>query len=233
MLTPLPTPQRQNLPLFLFLGFIICAATLLLFGMLAKNIIGTTSLVQLDQNVATTLHAWATEDATETFKFISLLGLQVLWVVVVVVALYYALTKHWAHLVIWLVAVAGAQVLNSVLKVIFNRPRPFFTDPLLTAANASFPSGHAMVSLVVYGILAFFILLQVRNPAVRTGVILFTIVLVLLIGASRIYLGVHYFSDVAAGYAAGVIWLTICINAMNVLVARRQWRAAKSPSNES
>ncbi len=200
MLTPLPTPQRQNLPLFLFLGFIICAATLLLFGMLAKNIIGTTSLVQLDQNVATTLHAWATEDATETFKFISLLGLQVLWVVVVVVALYYALTKHWAHLVIWLVAVAGAQVLNAV---------------------------------VVYGMLAFFILLQVRNPAVRTGVILFTIVLVLLIGASRIYLGVHYFSDVAAGYAAGVIWLTICINAMNVLVARRQWRAAKSPSNES
>src|ERR1041385_840353 len=157
------TAQRQNLALYLFLGFIICAAALLLFGLLAKNIMGSTALARLDQNVATTLHAWAKEDATDIFIFISLLGLQVLIGVVVVVALYYAITKHWAHLVIWLVAYAGAQGLNAVVKAVIDRPRPVFTDPLLTAANASFPSGHAMVSLVVYGMLAFFIMLQVKS----------------------------------------------------------------------
>src|SRR6476659_7934709 len=74
---------RQATTLQLFLGFIICAAALLLFSLLAKNIIGNSSLVQLDQNVATALHGWAAEDFTDFFKLISLLGLQVLWGIIV------------------------------------------------------------------------------------------------------------------------------------------------------
>jgi undecaprenyl-diphosphatase len=218
---------RQKTTLELFLGFIICAAALLLFSLLAKNIIGNSSLVQLDQNVATALHAWATPNSTLIFEIISLLGFQVLWGVVAVVALYYTLKRYWIHLIVWLAGYVGAELLNALLKMAFNRPRPFFTDPLLTAANASFPSGHAMVSLVVYGLLAFFILLQVKSAWARSAIILGTILLVLLIGISRLYLGVHYFSDVAAGYVGGVIWLTICINAMNVAEARKSHHTAK------
>jgi undecaprenyl-diphosphatase len=84
-----------------------------------------------------------------------------------------------------------------------------------------------MVSLVVYGMLAFYILLKVESPVVRIAVILATVLLVLMIGISRIYLGVHYFSDVVAGYVAGVIWLTICINAMNIEMDRRYRHAAR------
>jgi undecaprenyl-diphosphatase len=148
---------------------------------------------------------------------ISMLGLQILWVVVVVVAIYYLVKRHWAHLGIWLIGIAGAELLTQVIKMTFQRARPVFDHPLLTALNYSFPSGHALVSLVMYGLLGYFVLLNLHNAWSRNIAVIVTVLLVLLIGISRIYLGVHYLSDVVAGYAAGTIWLTLCIDAMNYI----------------
>jgi undecaprenyl-diphosphatase len=139
-----------------------------------------------------------------------------LWIVVGAVAIYLLAKHNYAHLTVWIMGYLGAEILNAALKTVFNRPRPVFTNPLLTAANASFPSGHAMSSLVVYGLLAFFILLRVRGPVVRSVLILLTVALIILIGISRIYLGVHYFSDVMGGYIIGSAWLIVCISALNI-----------------
>lgn len=84
----------------------------------------------------------------------------------------------------------------------------------------------------MYGMLAFFILLGLRSQLLKALVIVVTILLVLLIGISRLYLGVHYFSDVAAGYVMGVIWLTVCIDGMNILEHRKYLRNAKPPTTQ-
>ncbi len=213
-------PSTEYLIVHLAVGLLAIAVGLILFNTLAWNIVNNRPIVQLDQDVATALHAWATPAMASVFIVISMLGFQVLWAVVIVVAIYLARQRLWIHLITWIVAWVGGEALNQILKLIFHRPRPQFADPLLTAANYSFPSGHAMSSAIMYGLLAYFVLLGVKNPARRVAIIVGTIALVLLIGLSRIYLGVHYVSDVIAGYAAGGVWLTVCISGMEVVRAR-------------
>jgi undecaprenyl-diphosphatase len=120
-----------------------------------------------------------------------------------------------------LAALAGGEALNLLLKELFARPRPFFVDPLLPVTGYSFPSGHAMVALVAYGMLAYFAILALRSWQARAAVVLGTSLLVLLIGFSRMYLGVHYFSDVLAGFAAGGVWLSALITAMEIIRRRK------------
>jgi len=112
-------------------------------------------------------------------------------------------------------------VLNFLLKAVFARPRPTFSDPLATALYYSFPSGHAMMSLIAYGLLGYFLFNALPERWQRVVVSAGLIVLILLIGFSRIYLGVHYLSDVLAGFAVGGLWLSFCITAMNYLQGRQ------------
>jgi membrane-associated phospholipid phosphatase len=231
MSTPSDSPNIQTTPhqalhLQLFVGFLACAIGLLFFGLLAYSVINSTSMVQFDQNVAVSVRAWATPPLTRILYLVTLLGLQGLWIVVIVVAGYFLIKHRRAHLVTWLVAVLGAELLNAIMKAVVARPRPVLDDPLLTAANYSFPSGHAMISVVVYGLLAYFIMENLHSVLSRTAVMIAAILLILLIGLSRIYLGVHFFSDVAAGYAAGAAWLAICISAMSYFTRRVEGRTA-------
>ena len=111
----------------------------------------------------------------------------------------------------WAAALIGTALLNTTLKAVIQRLRPQLPEPWITETGWSFPSGHAMGSLVAYGFLAY--LLTQMSPAEfprRTAVMVLA-TLVLLIGFSRIYLGVHYLSDVIGGYAAATVWLTFCI----------------------
>ena len=107
-----------------------------------------------------------------------------------------------------LVTLAGAGLLNWLLKLSFGRVRPeaFFDYPL--PASASFPSGHALYAASVFGGLAVLLSARLKHRALRIGVWMGMGALVLLVGFSRVYLGVHYPSDVLAGYAVGVIWVT-------------------------
>jgi membrane-associated phospholipid phosphatase len=103
--------------------------------------------------------------------------------------------------------VAGSTLLNWLLKGFFQRPRPHFAHPLVIETSYSFPSGHAMESFVVYGMVAYLAVLWLRSWEVRVAAVCGAALVVVLIGFSRVYLGVRYFSDVVAGYAAGGVWL--------------------------
>ena len=111
-------------------------------------------------------------------------------------------------------------MLNEPPKELFARPRPYFEHPLVLETSYSFPSGHATMSLIFYGMLAYFCVLALRTWRARTAVIFGASLLVLLIGFSRIYLGVHYFSDVVAGFASGGIWLSALITGSETLRLR-------------
>ena len=110
-----------------------------------------------------------------------------------------------------LVCLGGGALLNVLLKHLFERSRPELFR-VVEATGFSFPSGHAMVSLCVYGLLAFLIARHSRRWRWRLAVSILAGALVAAIGVSRVYLGVHYPTDVVAGYAAGAVWLAFCIS---------------------
>ncbi|HEY0670555.1 MAG TPA: phosphatase PAP2 family protein [Sphingobacteriaceae bacterium] len=127
------------------------------------------------------------------------------------IAYFLFVKKHkWYSIKIPAVALSSVLVM-SLLKMLFNRPRPLI--PLLEPASGlSFPSGHAMSSVTFYGLIIYFIWRQKKliRP-IRIGIVAFLIFFILAIGISRVYLRVHYASDVIAGFCVGVIWLSIAI----------------------
>lgn len=118
--------------------------------------------------------------------------------------------KHrWYSIKIPVIAIGGV-LLMFILKQLFNRSRPLV--PLLEPVQGlSFPSGHALMSLSFYGLLIFLTWENVRNRVLKWILIILFLLLIILIGFSRIYLRLHYFSDVVAGFAAGIIWLSLSI----------------------
>jgi membrane-associated phospholipid phosphatase len=166
-----------------------------------------------DDSVANWLIQNGTDGADVAFRFISLFGDWVLVAVVAAAAFRLAMRKRMPQLAVLLVGVAGAVLLNLVLAYTFRRAHSTTATDFVTVAQAvSFPSGHSMVSLVIYGMLAYFATLSKRLSAPRKMVsVIGAVVLVVLIGAARIYLGIHSVSDVVLGVVAGALWLTACI----------------------
>jgi len=111
-------------------------------------------------------------------------------------------------------AAGGAIGLNLLLKKLFARDRPQLWERTVDVRFYSFPSGHAMISMVIYGLLGYF--LGTRFPKQRWWIYSLTVVLVAAIGLSRLYLGVHWPTDVIAGYTAGLVWLIACIFSLQV-----------------
>ncbi len=109
----------------------------------------------------------------------------------------------------------GTWLLNIGMKMVFQRQRPTI-EHLIQVGGYSFPSGHAMVSTAFYGFIGYLLWLNLRNLVKFSWVIpILTLILILCIGVSRVYLGVHFPSDVLAGFAVGAIWLIACIYALN------------------
>ena len=119
--------------------------------------------------------------------------------------------KRWREAAGLAICLAGGAVLNLLLKNLFERARPELFR-LVEATGYSFPSGHAMVSLCFYGMAAFLLARGLKRWQGRVLVISAAGLLIAAIGVSRVYLGVHYPTDIAAGYAAGSMWLAFCIS---------------------
>jgi len=101
----------------------------------------------------------------------------------------------------------------DALKTLFARPRPTVVPPLAWTDSTSFPSGHAMNSLLVFGMLAYHLWREFPRPPARLVFLAAAAFLVGAIGMSRLFLGVHYLTDVLGGYSAGTVWLAACIAA--------------------
>jgi undecaprenyl-diphosphatase len=109
----------------------------------------------------------------------------------------------------------GGGVVDTIVKVVVGRPRPEVDEPILEAFGNSFPSGHSMQAVVCYGALLFVFLPMLHGRA-RVAAIGATVALALLIGVSRLALGVHFVSDVLGGYILGVAWLTAAVAAFEI-----------------
>lgn len=143
---------------------------------------------------------------------VTALGARVVVYMVVLVASVFMWQSrhHYSAALLW-VSVIGSGLINSVLKLTFNRPRPdVFPWRTQHVGLASFPSGHAMTSIVVYGTLAFLVARLAPTRWLRRLVWIVAILVIVLVGLSRLYLGVHYPSDVLAGFLIGAAWAIIC-----------------------
>jgi undecaprenyl-diphosphatase len=122
----------------------------------------------------------------------------------------YKVLKHRSELVLFIAVILGANVLFVTLKQLFHRARPDL-HRLAVASNYSFPSGHATMAFALYGVLTFLLWRHISTRLGRTLLIILSGFMIAAIGISRIYLGVHYPSDIIAGYFMSAFWLTFAI----------------------
>ena len=212
----------EYLGLHLTVGLVVSIAALWLFGGITEDLIHHDPLTQFDITLSQWFHAHNTATGLRIFRTVSFLGSPLVMTSLgLLVAMILAVRRSWFLLAGWAAAFGGAGLLDTLLKHIIRRPRPVYAADILHDYSFSFPSGHAMGSLVGYGMLCYVIVIfWAQGWKLRILVVLSTCLLILAIGVSRLYLGVHYFSDVVGGYAAGVLWLATCIT--GVEIARRQ-----------
>lgn len=219
---------EEYLGLHLTVGLTISSGALWLFGALTEDVLHHTPLARFDVTVLEWFHSNSTEMGMRIFEAISLLGSPpVLSILGIALAVYFISRHSWIFLASWIAALTGAGILDWLLKRTIQRPRPAYAVAILHGHSFSFPSGHALASLVAYGMTAYFVIvLRLKEASPRIIVICLAAILIFAIGVSRLYLGVHYFTDVIAGYAAGAVWLSACVT--GAAISRRQPAAQSS-----
>ncbi|HEX2495434.1 MAG TPA: phosphatase PAP2 family protein [Gaiellaceae bacterium] len=211
-------------------GIVVLTLGAWIFGLTVEEL--SEGDTHLDTRFAAWLHEHATEGWTTFFENVTRLGnVPVLAAVTLVAAIVLARKRLTSELELLLLAAFGTQILTFGLKLGFERERPFFPDPLATESTYSFPSGHASVSLAVYGTIGYIAARHATTRGRQIGILVAAAGLILLIGFSRLYLGVHYLSDVIAGFSLGLAWVALCVVLLQLRL-RLRTRRERSFQNE-
>ncbi|MEX0717894.1 MAG: phosphatase PAP2 family protein [Planctomycetaceae bacterium] len=149
-------------------------------------------------------------------------GEAVLAILTVGGAVFLATVRRHALMLFWIAAVILGRALNIALKYLTAHARPGEAAVLIGIENDSFPSGHAMMSLVVYLLAAVLLVPHVPTRRGRIFLVVFALWLSIVVGFSRLHLGVHVLSDVVAGWLVGGAWVALCWTARDVILSRRQ-----------
>jgi membrane-associated phospholipid phosphatase len=228
--TQMPTVERwvRRTPALLILAAGLVALSLLgwLFGETAEAVLEQDGVAAIDDPVTRWLVQQRQPRLTAAMRAVTTLG-DAWFVVALVVAVTLVLWlrgRRWSETVVLPIASGGAALIVTLIKVAMERPRPMIGEIVATASGFSFPSGHSAQAVACYGALAW---LVAHLTATRRATLLawsIASVVAFLIGASRLYLGVHWLSDVIGGWALGAAWLTVTLSAV---VARQRWTAAR------
>lgn len=219
--------QLASLGVTLALGFAAGLLSLYLFAVLATEVARKQTDL-LDLGVLAWLRQFQSPTLDVLAQAVSFLGSEGMAVLLVVLLVAFALRGRWGAAVGLVLVAGGAQLLNDALKELFHRTRPASVLGMLPMQAFSFPSGHAMVSAAFYFFLAY-VSWRVLHGWARTACTGALLVLVLAIGLSRLYLGVHYLTDVLAGYLAGFLWTDAVILGGQALGHRRARRPPAAP----
>lgn len=146
---------------------------------------------------------------TILMKFITTLGSTIVIITgILSVAL---LIKNKKYFKIFMIANVIGVILNNILKLIIRRPRPTDTMLLTYESSYSFPSGHSMMSMIFYGLIIYYVIKFIKKKWLCNSLVILLSLIIFSVGLSRIYLGVHYATDVLAGFIVGLIYLFIFI----------------------
>ena len=214
------------------LALLLCAAWA--FGAIADDVVEGDTITVIDVQLAHWFHARATPGFTRVMLLVThcngIVGSSIMGALL---ALWFWRRRAHYWLILCLIAVPGGMLLNVALKHVFRRVRPSFDDPLLSLVTYSFPSGHTAAATVFYGLLACYLVRRTQAWRARALIVAGAVAMVTLVALSRMYLGVHYLSDVLAAAAEGAAWLAICVTAVSTLHRRRLARGATSWSERA
>ena len=214
-------------------GFALVLAAALLFAEIAEHLGPGGAMARADAALAESIHVHVNLTILRAFAFITHFGdVLTMSVLGVVVALLLWLRRQRGLALGWVLAVGGNALLNPLLKRVFERVRPVHEHGLVSELGWSFPSGHTSSATVAYGMLAY---LSIRMLPARWHLpaVLVAAALAFTVGCSRIFLQVHFASDVAAGFASGTAWLTVCIASVEFGRHYRHSRDHRDPAGAS
>lgn len=207
-------PVATAFGLRLALSLVISLAALWLFTEVADNVIDRDKLSQFDALVTAGLAPWRTPTGLDIARVVSRFGTSLVMSVIALVVVLTLHRRNWRAVAIgWTLVLGGGKLVEAVLKHTFQRTRPIGALQHLGDQSYSYPSGHAMGAMIGYGVLAYLVLLRVRRPMGRAAVTAAAALTIIAIGLSRLVLGVHFFTDVIGGYAAGAVWLALSLTA--------------------
>jgi undecaprenyl-diphosphatase len=227
-----PLHPYRALLLVLASGFLTAALTGAVFMSLAELMEdGNPVLERVDQAVWNAAREVRSPGATTFFLVFTLLGAGVgLGILVLLIAVVLVARGHprWATFLV--VTATGGGLLNHGLKLVFERNRPDMADALWRSHSYAFPSGHAMGSFVVFGALVYLVMRASASARVRSAAVALALTLTGTISLSRIYLGVHWFSDIVAGLSAGLVWLATTTAVYEVYRRMHLLRTTRAPA---
>ncbi|WP_303968483.1 phosphatase PAP2 family protein [Sporosarcina ureae] len=196
----------RELSLRLISVWLICILFTGFFAYIARSI-HLHTISSFDEPIIDIIQGTQTSGLTSVMKTFTTIGSTTAVALLALLTLAVLLwKKHKAQAVLFVAAIGGTGILNQVLKFIFKRERPDF-DRLIDIGGYSFPSGHTMMAFSLYTILAYIIWRNLRNVWARTGITILAIFMIVMIAVSRIYLGVHFPSDIVGGILASSVWL--------------------------
>ncbi len=217
------------LGLHLTIGMAAVLLAVFVFAHIAEDVVTNDRLVMFDDRVLQWLHAHATPARTAVFFFVTTwhntLGILLM---TGLLAMWMGMKKQWDWILRLLLSVPLGMVLNFLLKNIFQRERPGFDQPIITLVSYSFPSGHTAAATLFYGVLAAWLLTRLRR-AWWAPVVLLAAGMVLVVALSRVYLGVHYPSDVFAAMASSIAWLVIAFTGIGTWRRRQLFMLNRPP----
>jgi len=199
---------RESAVVRIVAGFIVAALVLALIGWLVTGRFREYPL-SFDTSIRTAIRQMRSPMWASLFLTVTKLGSTIYLAIVGSVAGIIFIYMRWFRPVLLLILVmCGQAALDQGFKWLIARPRPPALIDYKTVESWSFPSGHALSSLCLYFTIAWIMTTQLENSAAKVGLWIFAAILVFLIGMSRVYIGVHYPTDVIAGFLAGAIWTT-------------------------
>jgi membrane-associated phospholipid phosphatase len=211
-----------------FLLVLLLLLALIVFIYAAREVFILKNFI-FDDDVFKALTPYITPGRTRFMNFITFLGKHDALIPLNILLIGYFIYKKKKWFAIRITALAlSSLLLKFILKLYFQRARP--DVPVIEKVGGySFPSGHALIGVVFYGLVIFVIWHEVKQKWLKILLTVFFVVLILLIGFSRIYLRVHYASDVIAGFAVGFIWLVLSLRILHGIekryIARRALKA--------
>jgi membrane-associated phospholipid phosphatase len=211
----------------LLAGGAAAAASMWAFARIADLVTDHARIVNLDAAIAKFAETHNTEWGEMMFLAFTQLGSSLLIAIVAITVATLFFRRHRQQALALAVTGSAGWTLNVILKHLFHRGRPESASEFIHVVSWSFPSGHAMNATICYGFMAVLLLERETSPARRRLILGATSALVFLIGFSRVYLTVHYVSDVIAGFLAGVVWLATCT--LLYLAGRYRTHSAASP----